>query len=142
VALALLLRRMLITSGIPSDRPYRIEHARPAEPAKGRIGRALSKLRRARGPVHGQTTINAIGVADLIAANDLLANWPHWMKRRAEVQTRRRRADRDIFELFLRPLWYIEDDPAFRTLLDGSAEFFKVREMFEGLTLISKDPER
>lgn len=140
VALALLVRRMLTASGIPSDLPYRIEHARPAEPASGRLGRALGKLRRARGPAHGRVTVNAMCAADLIAANDLLANWPHWMKRREEVQSRRRRPDRDIFELFLRPMWSIEDDPAFRTLLEGSAEFFRVREMFEGLTLIPKDP--
>jgi GT2 family glycosyltransferase len=143
VALALVLRRMLISSGIPSDRPFRIEHARPAEPeATGRIGKVLGKLRRGRASRHGRTTINAISAADLIAVNDLLSNWPHWMNRRQEVQSRRRRADRDIFELFLRPMWPIEDDPAFLKLLDGSAEFFRVREMFEGLNLIQKDPAR
>jgi GT2 family glycosyltransferase len=144
VALALFLRRMLIISGIPSDQPYRIEQARPSDMAARptRIGKAIDKLRGKRGAAHGRSSVTAACAADLIAANDLLANWPHWMKRRAEVQSRRKRDDKEIFELFLRPLWSIEDDPAFKSLLEGSSDFFRVREMFEGLTLIPKDPAR
>ncbi|MCC7011570.1 MAG: glycosyltransferase family 2 protein [Planctomycetes bacterium] len=145
VALALFLRRMLIVSGIPSDQPFRIEKARtadtPARPSK--ISKAIGKLTRRPAPgAAGYSPVTSVCAADLIAANDLLANWEHWMQRRAEVQSRRKRADQEIFRLFLRPMWCIEDDPQFKGLLEGSAEFFGVTKLFEGLTLMTKDPAK
>ncbi len=142
VALALATRRMLILSGIPSDEPYRIEHARPAEPGAGdtRLSKLLGKLRLKAPAKHGVAPITRVGVADLIAVNDLLSNWDHWMKRRAEVQSRRKRDDAEIFRLFLRPMWCIEKDPQYQQLFEGSARFFGVEDLFQGLTLIDKDP--
>ncbi len=142
VALALAFRRTLIVSGIPSDQPYRIEHARPAEPgaAPTKLEKLLGKLRLKAPAKHGVAPITRVGVADLIAVNDLLSNWEHWMRRRAEVQSRRKRSDAEIFRLFLRPLWCIEKDPQYNQLFAGASALFGVDELFAGLTLIDKDP--
>lgn len=142
VALALATRRMLIVSGIPSDQPYRIEHARPAEPGADstKFDMLLGKLRLKAPAKHGVAPITRIGVADLIAVNDLLSNWEHWMRRRAEVQSRRKRDDAQIFRLFLRPMWCIEKDPQYQQLFEGASRLFGVDELFDGLTLIDKDP--
>jgi hypothetical protein len=37
-------------------------------------------------------------------------------------------------------MWCIEPDPQFRALLEGSGAFFGLDQMFEGLTLMTKDP--
>lgn len=142
VALALAARRTLIVSGIPTDEPYRIEHARPAAPDAGdtRLSKVLGKLRLKAPARHGVAPITRIGVADLIAVNDLLSNWDHWMRRRREVQSRRRTPDAEIFRLFLRPLWCIEKDPQYQQLFEGATRFFGVDRLFAGLTLIDKDP--
>jgi GT2 family glycosyltransferase len=143
-ALALALRRMLILSGIPSDQPFRIENARPgAKPAPpDLLDRALAKLGKKRPVAHGFVPITRLAAADLIGINDLLSNWEHWMRRRAEVQSRRKRPDAEIFRLFLRPMWCIEDDAAYRELHEGITTFSGVRALFDGLTLIDKDPHK
>ncbi len=144
-ALALAVRRMLIMSGLPSDKPFRIEHARPSEgeASKGTLLERLAVKLGLRPPVrHGCVAVTAVSVADLIAVNDLLSNWDHWMTRRAEVQSRRRRADAEIFHLFLRPMWCIEDDPQFRALFTGSTKFFGVDALFDGHTLLDQDPAK
>lgn len=142
VALALATRRTLIVSGIPSDQPYRIEHARPAEAGaeSTKLDKLLGKLGLKAPAKHGVAPITRIGVADLIAVNDLLSNWEHWMRRRAEVQSRRKREDAEIFRLFLRPMWCVEKDPQYQQLFAGATRFFGVDELFAGLTLIDKDP--
>jgi hypothetical protein len=142
VALALFLRRMLIISGIPSDQPFRIEQARMIgeQPPAGWLTRAISELKGSEVLPPGQTAVSSYCVADLIAANDLIANWAHWMNRRAEVQSRRRRPDQEIFGLFLRPMWAIEQDPQYRALLEGSADFFGLHQLFAGLTRMPSDP--
>jgi len=142
VALALASRRTLIMSGIPSDQPYRIEHARPVEAgaAPNKLGKLLGKLRLKAPAKHGVAPITRVGVADLIAVNDLLSNWDHWMRRRADVQSRRKRSDAEVFRLFLRPLWCVEKDPQYQQLFEGATRFFGVDTLFDGLTLIDKDP--
>ena len=142
VALALATRRALIVSGVPSDQPYRIENARPAEPGAGPglLERLAVRLGLRKPVRHGMASVTRVSVADLIAANDLLSNWDHWMRRRADVQSRRRRPDEEIFQLFLRPMWCVETDPQYRQLFDGSTRFFGLGEMFDGLTLIDEDP--
>jgi hypothetical protein len=129
-------------SGIPSDEPFRIEHARPrARPGKpDLLDRALAKLGKKKPVAQGHAAVSRIAVADLIGINDLLSNWEHWMRRRAEVQSRRKRPDAEIFRLFLRPMWCIERDAAYRELHEGVTSFTGVRELFEGLTLMDKDP--
>jgi GT2 family glycosyltransferase len=144
VALALAQRRMLIMTGLGSDQPFRIEHAAPHHGTRqpGWLRRVRARLR-GIGAVHqGRTNVGSMCIADLLGTNDLLGNWDHWMRRRAEVQQARRREDTEIFHLFLRPLWCIEEDPQYRALFHGATEFFGITDMFAGLTVVSEDPAR
>jgi hypothetical protein len=52
------------------------------------------------------------------------------MKRRAEVQKKRRRSDAEIFELFLQPHWCIEDESGYRELQRGLTSFMDLDHMF------------
>src|SRR5262249_5410825 len=79
-------------------------------------------------------TIHALGAADLIAIDDLLGRWDHWMRRRHEVQVRRRRSDRDILPMFLDPLACVEPDPAYRMLQEGLVARMGIDRMFAAST--------
>jgi len=142
VALALLLRRATLMSGIEGDTSFRIEHTKPSTSTQtpAILDRVWARVSGRRRSLYGETTMSSITAADLLAANDLLSRWPHWMNRRAEVQARRQRRDEEIFALFLRPLWCIEDDAAYRSLFGGSTEFFGLTELFNGLTVMPEDP--
>jgi len=144
VALALLLRRAGLASGREGDASFRIEHARAGDrtAAPGLAARAWARLIGQPASAYGETGIGSLAAADLQAANDLLSRWPHWMARRTDVQQRRRRGDSEIFRLFLRPLWSVEDDPSYRALLEGATEFFGLTELFDGLTVMPEDPAR
>ncbi|MCK6446901.1 MAG: glycosyltransferase family 2 protein [Planctomycetes bacterium] len=135
--LALALRRMLVVSGIPSDEPFRIEKAfaRPSS----LVGKLMEKAHK---QLESDIPIRRIAAADLIGINDLLANWEHWMERRREVQSRRARADQEIFRLFLKPMWCIEQDPAYRALHRGVSEFCGVDELFRGLEFFPGEPHK
>jgi len=52
------------------------------------------------------------------------------MARRAEVQSRRRRSDAEIFSLFLRPLWNVESDPTSTEMISGMANFYGLDDLF------------
>ena len=84
--------------------------------------------------------VSRIGVADLIGLNDLLGNWDHWVERRQEVQSRRRRTDEEIFRLFLKPLWCVESDPAYRELQTGLVGLLGLDALFADLTIPGPDP--
>lgn len=142
--LALALRRMLVVSGIDSDLAYRIQVARPgAGPARPRLWkRALTRLGLAPPVAHGRAEVTRVCVADLIGINDALSSWDHWMRRRAEIQSRRKRPDSEIFRLFLRPLWCVEDDRAYRELFEGVTDLTGVRALFDGLTTLHEDPHK
>ena len=75
-----------------------------------------------------------------MAMNDLLGNWDHWMERRSSIQDRRERADSEILPLFLRPMWCIEDEPGYRRLHEGMADFLGLDDLFGGLTTLGEDP--
>jgi GT2 family glycosyltransferase len=137
VLLALYLRRMRIVSGLGDETPFRIEHAGPAR--TGFLERLLAGAG-AKPAQNGQIEISRVAAADLIGINDLLGRWGHWMARRAEVQSRRERADEDIFRLFLKPLWCIEGEPAYRELQDGLADLTGLQDLFAGLDLLGPDP--
>jgi hypothetical protein len=66
----------------------------------------------------------------VLAVNDLLGRWEHWMKRRAEVQSRRRRSDAEIFRLFLKPHWCIEGERGYEELQRGLTDFYGLDELF------------
>lgn len=135
--LALATRRMLLISGIPSDRPFRIEHVDLDRP--GAIGKLIDKAVRSFDP---DMVIRRNAGADLIAINDLLGNWDHWMRRRAQVQEARRRPDSEIFPLFMKPMWCVEDEPAYRALHGGLAKFMGIENLFDGLSIDGRDPHR
>src|SRR5439155_5256563 len=75
-------------------------------------------------------SIHALGAADLVAIDDLLGRWEHWMARRHAVQVRRRRHDREILPMFLDPLACVEADPAYRALQEGLVARFGIDRMF------------
>jgi GT2 family glycosyltransferase len=136
-ALALAVRRMLLVAGIPDDTPYRIERQEARD--KGVAGRILDKALRA---ADDTAPLKKVAVADLIGINDLLGNWEHWEARRAGVQSRRRRSDAEIFQLFHKPLWCVEEEAAYRALHFGSARRFGVDDLFQGLTAAGPDPNK
>jgi len=120
---------MRLTAGDLDEQPFRIEHARPA--ATGLISRVWRRLLRT--PEHGYE-LSRLAVADLLAANDLLRAWPHWMERRESVQSRRKRPDADIIDLFLKPHWIIAGDPTYVDLQEGLTELFALDHVFAGRT--------
>jgi GT2 family glycosyltransferase len=128
-ALALSVRRMLLASGIPDDTPYRIERQEARD--RGATGRILDKAMR---PAEDTAPVRRVAVADLIGINDLLGNWEHWEKRRADLQARRKRSDAEIFHLFHKPFWCVEEEAAYRALHFGAARRFGVADLFQGLT--------
>lgn len=134
--LALAVRRMFLVSGL-DDGPYRIEQAEPS--ARGVVGQLVERARHAAA---SQTPISRIAAADLVGINDLLGRWDHWQARRAEVQERRRRSDEEIFALFHRPLWCIEEEPGYQELQGGTTAFFGIEDLFKGLDAGGKEPNK
>jgi GT2 family glycosyltransferase len=135
--LALALRRSFLVAGVEDDAPFRIEEVGPRQ--SGVVGRLWEK---ARHHTAERFELRREAVADFIGINDLLGNWDHWMERRAEVQRRRQRSDEEIFKLFVRPMWCIEDETSYRELHLGVTRFFGIDRLFEGLTAKGKDPHK
>jgi len=134
-ALGLAVRRAGLLVGVEDERPFRIENA------QARRTNALGKWReRARRRVAQRVSVRREAVADLLGVNDLLGDWGHWMQRRAEVQSRRRRPDTEIFGLFQRPLWCIERDASYAELHRGLTEFLGIDELFDGRDDHGPDP--
>lgn len=136
--LALATRRLFLVSGLSNQAAYRIETLETLG-SGSRLVRMMEKL---RGRGRERDALNRVAVADLLAINDLIGAWDHWMGRRKEVQDRRRRPDEEIFRLFLRPMWCIEEESGYRGLHEGAARFFGVADLFEGLTSMGEDPQK
>lgn len=133
--LALAMRRMWAVSGLSDDKPFRIEHAtNPALPGVKRL------LDRARSSIQDHVGLRRIAAADLIGINDLLGRWDHWLERRQAVQERRRRSDAEIFELFLKPHWCIEEEAGYEALQSGLTRLFDLANLFPADRL--RDPKR
>lgn len=135
--LALAMRRTFMVAGVGDDSAFRIEKVKGA--STGVVGRLWDKARRA---VEEDFPLRREAVADMVGINDLLGNWDHWMARRQAIQARRKRPDADIFQLFYRPLWCIEGEPAYAELHRGTVEFFGLDELFHGLTAGDTDPHK
>ena len=135
--LALALRRCFLNSGLSDVTPFRIEHASTAQASA--LERMLSKLRKVAGPT---VPFSRVGAADLIGLNDLFGNFEHWRARREAVQDKRKRADSDIFRLFLRPEWCIEEEPGYQALQRGLSDLYGIGELFAGLTEPGMDPNK
>ncbi|QDU67077.1 glycosyltransferase family 2 protein [Engelhardtia mirabilis] len=133
----LFLRRMLVVAGIEDSGPYRIERAEPR--SHGVVGRLFDRARHAVQDTQG---VRRVCAADLIGINDFLGNWDHWMARRTEVQAKRRRPDAEIFTLFHKPGWCIEDEPGYRQLHEGLAQFMGLDRLFDGLEAEGAEPHR
>jgi len=135
--LALAVRRMHLVSGLEDDSAYRIERAHPHR--SGVVGRLWERARHAAAETQA---LRREAVADLVGINDLLANWEHWSARRREVQSRRRRPDEQIFRLFHKPLWCIEDERSYAELHGGLVRAFGLDRMFDEHHEPGKDPRK
>ena len=58
------------------------------------------------------------------------------------MQGRRRRSDDEIFQLFHKPLWCVEEEGAYRALHFGAAKRFGVQDLFDGLPADGPDPNK
>ncbi len=134
--LALAMRRTFAASGL-EDGPFRIEEADVG--SQGVVGRLFD---RARHSIESTVPISRVAAADLIGINDLLGNFDHWRQRRKEVQARRQRSDEEIFRLFHKPLWCIEEEPGYRELQGGLVSWFGLDDLFEGLEADGRDPSK
>ena len=135
--LALALRRSYISSGLGDDRPFRIEHA--GTESAGLLRGLLEKV---RGAVEDMIPLKRVAAADLIGINDLLGNWDHWSEKRAQVQGQRSRKDSEIFKLFLRPEWCIEEETGYQELHRGLSQFLEIDKLFRGLTEPGAEPHK
>lgn len=124
--LGLAVRRMWNVSGLSDDRSFRIEYDSSA--AKG--GGVRRVWNKARWGVHRAIGVRREAAADLIAMNDLLGRWDHWMRRRTEIQSRRARTDAEIFRMFLKPHWCIGEEPGYRELHRGLSSFLGLDRLF------------
>ena len=124
--LSLFVRRMWMNSGLhEKDAEFRIEHA--TNPASSMFRRMLDK---AQARFDETIDFRRIGAADLVAINDLLGNWDHWMERRRGVQALRRRPDSEIFALFQKPFWCIEGERGYVELQKGLVAFHGLDRLF------------
>ena len=135
--LGLAARRMYVIAGLEDDRPFRIEKARSERSSA--LRRLLGRIGRRR---PGRTWLRKAAVADLVGINDFLGRWDHWTERRREVQDRRQRPDEEIFRLFLKPLWCVEDEPAYRELQLGLSRTLGLDDLFSGLSAPGPDPHK
>lgn len=124
--LALAVRRTWMMMGVHEDKSFRIEHAE--DPARGGVLKLLEKARQAA--FEEKIEVRRVGMADLLAINDLLGNWPHWSARRSTVQARRRRPDAEIFALFLKPHWCIEGEKGYMELQQGLSGLYGLEQLF------------
>lgn len=135
--LALATRRALLMAGPIDGERYRIEDL-TSLPGGGLWERFKSFVRKRR---NTHQSVPRVALADLLAINDLIGNWDHWNKRRAQVQSLRKRDDSEILPLFLRPMWCIEPDGGYQELQAGLSSLFGIDELFAGLTTLEQDPQ-
>ncbi len=135
--LALAVRRSYVNSGLVDDTPFRIEQA--GSLTEGPLRRLFRKV---RGAAPNTVSLNRVGAADLIGMNDLLAHFDHWKAKRDVVQAGRGRPDAEIFQLFLRPEWCIEEDPGYKALHHGLCELLEIDKLFENLTEPGAEPHK
>lgn len=134
--LALATRRAYLSARLPDEGRYRIERLTRLS-RHGLLGRLRARL---VGAARRSEAVDRMGAADLVAVNDLIGQWDHWRSRRAEVQERRARPDREILPLFLHPLWCVEHDHGYAELQRGLQEFLGLDDLFAGMTTLEDPP--
>jgi len=135
--LALSVRRMWVMARPGDLSAFRIEQANGK--GKGLVRKLLDRLRRGK---YGKWSFERQGMADFVAMNDFLGNWDHWMERRAEIQSRRKRPDSEIFRLFLKPHWCVEGEREYMELQRGLTKHFGIDELFEGCSIEGPEPHK
>jgi GT2 family glycosyltransferase len=121
-ALLLSIRRMSFLADL-DPAPYRIEGA--AEPPKRR------PWWRKRRNVTDRVTVPRVALSDLVALEDVNRHFERFLEKRAEVQARRCRPDREIFPLFRAPFWPAEQAEVYRRLQECLVDHFGIRPVFE-----------
>ena len=123
--LGLAMRRIRLIAEIEDEKAYRIEAA-----PSSFLGVQLSLLDRAKRKLDDRVGIKRAAAADILAVDDLLSAWGHWMERRAEVQSRRKVPDAELFELFLKPFWCTEPNDSFCELQTQLVRFAGLDRLF------------
>lgn len=92
----------------------------------------LAALRTRYGAKLGRARVSRAGIADVLAINDLLDEFPDWVRKRRAVQTARKREDAEIVPLFRDPRWPAEKPDEFRVLQDELLGFFGLDDLLSG----------
>lgn len=133
--LALHLRRAWVMGRMGEARGFRVDGTSHLHGNGWR--RLLQRLR----PGHGRARVGKLAVSDLVAANDLLERFDHWVERRRAVQATRARDDAEIFLLFLKPFWCVEQESTYARLQESLIGFLGLAELFEGTTIAGPEPK-
>jgi GT2 family glycosyltransferase/SAM-dependent methyltransferase len=115
---ALAARRTWVLARRRGDRELAIEGL----PPRGFWRRLFARER----PV----ALDRFAFADLAALNEVLGAWDLLFAERSRVQATRRRADAELFELFLNPLWCVEGEREYVELQTALEERFGLAELF------------
>lgn len=124
-ALLLASRRAIDVGGIDSA-SFRIENTKSRP-----IGGMREVLVRAGRRLDRKLSVPKTAIADFVAISDVGELLPKILAKRRVIQSRRRRADKEILALFENPFWCVEPRDGYRQLQRTVEEFFKLREMFE-----------
>lgn len=131
-------RRAFLSTGLSDLSSYRIEGLTElAAPKRGLLAKIKDRL---RGSSETHEAISKVGMADLVAMNDLLGRWKHWSARRADIQAARKRPDSEILPLFLHPHWCIEAEGGYQELQGGLEEFLGLDDLFKDMSILEHLP--
>ena len=106
------------------DRGYRID-ARDAR-GRGRMHEVFLKMRASKRSVG----IPPPAKADMLAINDFSRLLDAMSAKRQDIQSRRRRPDREILPMFKIPFWAVEQAPEFANMIRALMESFRLNEIF------------
>jgi len=106
------------------DRGYRID-ARDAR-GRGRLHEVFLKMRASKRSVG----IPPPAKADMLAINDFSRLLDAMSAKRQDIQSRRRRPDREILPMFKIPFWAVEQAPEFANMIRALMESFRLNEIF------------
>jgi len=106
------------------DRGYRID-ARDAR-GRGRMHELFLKMRASKRSVG----IPPPAKADMLAINDFSRLLDAMSAKRLDIQTRRKRPDREILPMFRIPFWAVEQAPEFANMIRALMESFRLHEIF------------